>query len=121
MTAAALARQYGSLTPEERFRLIFAAAARDDEAERDRLARAGGRIHLSLSDHAPHALAFGELALLDAEARSASAVALGPVVAFRIDQEDFYDVLEECAEVVRSIMRVLCQRLRRQNEKMQVP
>ncbi|WP_375417566.1 cyclic nucleotide-binding domain-containing protein [uncultured Hymenobacter sp.] len=61
---------------------------------------------------------FGELALLDAEARSATAVALGPVVAFRIDQEDFYDVLEECAEVVRSIMRVLCQRLRRQNEKM---
>jgi len=62
---------------------------------------------------------FGELALLDAEARSASALALGPVVAFRIDQEDFYDVMEECAEVVRNIMRVLCQRLRRQNERMQ--
>lgn len=62
---------------------------------------------------------FGELALLDAEARSASAVALGPVVAFRIDQEDFYDVMEECAEVVRNVMRVLCLRLRRQNEKMQ--
>lgn len=62
---------------------------------------------------------FGELALLDAEARSASAVALGPVVAFRIDQEDFYDVMEECAEVLRNIVRVLCQRLRRQNEKMQ--
>lgn len=61
---------------------------------------------------------FGELALLDAEARSASAVALGPVVAFRIDQEDFYDVMEECTEVVRNIMRVLCQRLRRQNEMM---
>jgi hypothetical protein len=64
---------------------------------------------------------FGELALLDAEARSATAVALGPVVAFRIDQEDFYDVMEECAEVVRNVMRVLCQRLRRQNEKMQAP
>ncbi|MBC6988771.1 cyclic nucleotide-binding domain-containing protein [Hymenobacter sp. BT491] len=61
---------------------------------------------------------FGELALLDAQARSASAVALGPVVAFRIDQEDFYDVMEECAEVVRNIMRVLCQRLRQQNDKM---
>ena len=62
---------------------------------------------------------FGELALLDAEARSATAVALSPVVAFRIDQEDFYEVMEECSEVARNIMRVLCQRLRRQNEKMQ--
>ncbi|SMB99769.1 putative transcriptional regulator, Crp/Fnr family [Hymenobacter roseosalivarius DSM 11622] len=61
---------------------------------------------------------FGELALLDAEARSATAVALGPVVVFRIDQEDFYDVMEECSEVARNIMRVLCQRLRLQNEKM---
>jgi CRP-like cAMP-binding protein len=60
---------------------------------------------------------FGELALLDAEARSATAVALGLVVAFRLDQVDFYDVLEECAEVVRNILRVLCQRLRRQNER----
>ncbi len=62
---------------------------------------------------------FGELSLLDAEARSATAVALTPVLAFRIDQEEFYDVIEECAEVARNIMRVLCQRLRRQNEKTQ--
>ena len=60
---------------------------------------------------------FGELALLDAEPRSASAVAHGAVVAFRLDQEDFYDVMEERGEVLRNIMRVLCQRLRRQNEK----
>ncbi|MBX0292161.1 cyclic nucleotide-binding domain-containing protein [Hymenobacter sp. HSC-4F20] len=59
---------------------------------------------------------FGELALLDAEPRSATAVAHGPVVAFRLDQEDFYDVMEERSEVLRNIMRVLCQRLRRQNE-----
>ncbi|SMB98302.1 putative transcriptional regulator, Crp/Fnr family [Hymenobacter roseosalivarius DSM 11622] len=62
---------------------------------------------------------FGELALLDAEPRSASAVAQGAVVAFRLDQEDFYDVMEERSEVLRNILRVLCQRLRRQNEKMQ--
>lgn len=60
---------------------------------------------------------FGELALLDAEPRSATAVAKGNVVAFRLDQEDFYDVMEERSEVLRNIMRVLCQRLRRQNEK----
>ena len=59
---------------------------------------------------------FGELALLDAEPRSAAAVAQGAVTAFRLDQEDFYDVMEERPEVLRNIMKVLCQRLRRQNE-----
>lgn len=59
---------------------------------------------------------FGELALLDAEPRSATATAQGPVVAFRLDQEDFYEVMEEHSEVLRNILRVLCQRLRRQNE-----
>ena len=61
---------------------------------------------------------FGELALLDAEPRSATAVALGEVLAFRIDQEDFYDVMEERGEVLRNILRMLCQRIRAQNEKM---
>ncbi|WP_035557411.1 cyclic nucleotide-binding domain-containing protein [Hymenobacter sp. IS2118] len=61
---------------------------------------------------------FGELALLDAEPRSASAAALSQVLAFRIDQEDFYDVMEERGEVLRNIMRMLCQRIRQQNEKM---
>ena len=61
---------------------------------------------------------FGELALLDAEPRSASAAALSQVLAFRIDQEDFYDVMEERGEVLRNIMRLLCQRIRHQNERM---
>ena len=60
---------------------------------------------------------FGELALLDAEPRSASALTQSPVLAFRLDQDDFYDVMEERPEVLRNILRVLCQRLRRQNEK----
>jgi hypothetical protein len=63
---------------------------------------------------------FGELALLDAEPRSASAVAQGAATAFRLDQEDFYDVMEERPEVLRNILRVLCQRLRHQNEALQV-
>jgi hypothetical protein len=62
---------------------------------------------------------FGELALLDAEPRSATALAQGAVTAFRLDQEDFYDVMEERGEVLRNILRVLCQRLRRQNEALQ--
>ena len=59
---------------------------------------------------------FGELALLDAEPRSATAIALADVLAFRIDQDDFYDLMEERGEVLQNIVRVLCQRLRRQNE-----
>ena len=40
------------------------------------------------------------------------------MLAFRLDQEDFYDVMEERGEVLRNILRMLCQRIRRQNEKM---
>src|SRR5262245_16584313 len=60
----ALARHYANLTPEERFRLILAAGSRGDKAERDRLVNSGGRIALSLQDHAPYAIAFEELASL---------------------------------------------------------
>jgi hypothetical protein len=59
-----IARHYGSLTPEERFRLIVAAGARGDEVEQARLVRAGQRITLSVQDHAPYAHAFEELALM---------------------------------------------------------
>jgi hypothetical protein len=64
MKAAPLAKNYKCLTPEERFRLILAASGRGDEAERDRLKNASGRITLSMQDHAPYAQAFDDLALL---------------------------------------------------------
>jgi hypothetical protein len=63
VNANAVARNYGRLSPEERFRLILAASGRGDEAERDRLARAGERITLSTPDCAPYANAFDGLAL----------------------------------------------------------
>jgi hypothetical protein len=59
---------------------------------------------------------FGELALLDTEPRSATAVAATPVLLLRIDQEDFYDLMEERPELLRNVMRLLCGRIRRQNE-----
>jgi len=64
MNANAVVNRYNNLTPEERFRLILAAGGRGDDAERDRLVRTGGRICLSISDHAPYAIAFEELAIL---------------------------------------------------------
>ena len=59
---------------------------------------------------------FGELALLDTEMRSATAEAITDVRLLRIDQEDFYDLMEERGEILRSIVRSLSGRIRSQNE-----
>jgi hypothetical protein len=64
MNANHVAKHYENLTPEERFRLIMAASARGDDAERVRLVKSGKRIKLSTQDHAPYARAFDELASL---------------------------------------------------------
>ena len=61
---------------------------------------------------------FGELALLDTEPRSASTVAESDVLLFRVDQEDFFELMEERDEILRNVLRILCQRIRVQNEKM---
>jgi len=64
MKADPFAKYYsGLLTPEERFRLMLAAAARGDEAERERQANASGQMTLSVLDHWPYAQAFNELSL----------------------------------------------------------
>jgi len=60
---------------------------------------------------------FGELALLDAEVRSASVTANTDCVLFRIEQEPFYELIENRPEVARGFIKILCQRLRAQNEK----
>ncbi len=61
---------------------------------------------------------FGELALLDAEPRSASAIAESDVLIFRIDQDDFSDLMNERDEILRSILTILCQRIRHQNSRL---
>jgi len=63
---------------------------------------------------------FGELALLDAEPRSAAVVSLSDVQLFRVDQADFYDLMDERGEVLRNIIRILCQRIRNQNTKLRM-
>ena len=60
---------------------------------------------------------FGELALLDAEQRSASATTDTDCVLFRIEQEPFYELIENRPEVAKGFIKILCQRLRAQNEK----
>ncbi|KAA0993184.1 cyclic nucleotide-binding domain-containing protein [Dyadobacter aurulentus] len=63
---------------------------------------------------------FGELALLDTEPRSATTIAETDVLVFRIDQEDFFELMEERDEILRNVLRILCQRIRVQNEKMRL-
>ncbi|MEP7373422.1 MAG: cyclic nucleotide-binding domain-containing protein [Chitinophagaceae bacterium] len=60
---------------------------------------------------------FGELSLLDAEVRSASATTHADCVLFRIEQEPFYELIDNRPEVARGFIKILCQRLRAQNEK----
>jgi CRP-like cAMP-binding protein len=59
---------------------------------------------------------FGELSLLDTETRSATVTALKDCILFYIDQDPFYDLMESRPEVVKSVMKILCYRLRAANE-----
>ncbi len=61
---------------------------------------------------------FGELALLDTESRSASAVVTADTLLFKIGQDDFYDLMEERTELLKSVLSILCQRIRRQNTRL---
>jgi CRP-like cAMP-binding protein len=60
---------------------------------------------------------FGELSLLDSETRSASATTNTDCFLFKIDQEPFYELVETRPEVAKGFIKILCQRLRAQNEK----
>ena len=55
---------------------------------------------------------FGELSLLDAETRSASATAETDCFLYVLEQEPFYELLELRPDVARGIIRILCNRLR---------
>lgn len=59
----------------------------------------------------------GELALLDTEKRSATALAYEDCILYKIEQEPFYKVFHESADVARGFIRILCNRLRIMNEK----
>ena len=58
---------------------------------------------------------FGELSLLDADSRSASATTLSDCILLKIEQEPFYDVIATSTEILKGIMRTLCRRLREQD------
>jgi CRP-like cAMP-binding protein len=77
---------------------------------------ADGRVRIHDGDRTLNDLCagevFGEMAVLDAEPRSASATAAVDSLLLRLDQEPLYEVMEDRIEVTRGIVRMLCQRLR---------
>jgi len=72
------------------------------------------RIHLgaqTVQEHGPGAV-IGEMALIDAAPRTASATALSATLLLRLDQEPFYALLEEHGEVARGVLAQIAGRLR---------
>jgi CRP/FNR family transcriptional regulator, cyclic AMP receptor protein len=57
----------------------------------------------------------GEMAMIDSQARSASAVALSPCRLASMDEKQFLFMVEEAPYFALHVMRVLVERLRRQN------
>ena len=62
--------------------------------------------------------AFGEMAILDNEPRSASVTAITDVTCLKIDRQDFYELMFEKVEIAYGIIRVLTGRLREANHKL---
>jgi CRP-like cAMP-binding protein len=61
---------------------------------------------------------FGEIALLDGKPRSASAVALTRCQLLVLERRDFLPVLERSPTACLNLMQLLCERIRRADERM---
>jgi CRP-like cAMP-binding protein len=59
----------------------------------------------------------GELSILDSESRSASATTEEDCVLLKLEQEAFYDIMLNNADVLKGILKTLCKRLRIINKK----
>lgn len=72
------------------------------------------RVHIGerTLNHLHAGDAFGEMAVLDAEPRSASVTAVADTQLLRLAQEPLYEVMEDRGEVARGIIRVLSRHLR---------
>ncbi len=58
---------------------------------------------------------FGELAMIDAERRSASVTALEETALISIGQAALFELMADYSEVSEGILRVLCRRIRRRS------
>lgn len=60
---------------------------------------------------------FGEMAILDAEPRSASITSMSDLTLLKIRREDFTEILAEKPEISQGIIQVLTHRLREANKR----
>ena len=97
--------------------LIFREGAEGNEAFRILEGRIEISIHVSGQGDVPlgHLVPgdiFGEMALLDGEPRTASIRTVQPTQLLRLEQEPFYELMDDRIEIARGIIHVLLQRLR---------
>ncbi len=59
----------------------------------------------------------GELSILDAESRSASATTAEECILLKLEQEAFYEIMLNNADILKGILKTLCKRLRIINKK----
>lgn len=59
----------------------------------------------------------GELSVLDAESRSASATTTEESILLKLEQEAFYEIMMNNADILRGILTTLCKRIRVSNKK----
>jgi CRP-like cAMP-binding protein len=80
-----------------------------------------GMVSISDGDHNLAVLGeneiVGELSVLDAENRSASATTIDECILLKLEQEPFYEILMNNAEVLKGILKTLCRRIRVINQK----
>lgn len=80
-----------------------------------------GSVHIHDNDHRFATLSdgemFGELSLLDAEPRSASATAASECLLLKLKQEPFIEVLMQNSIVLKGILSTLSKRLREEDKK----
>ena len=60
---------------------------------------------------------FGEMAIIDHAPRSATAIAKTDCTLFKIEQEAFYELINNRPEIARGFIKILCNRLRQLNQK----
>lgn len=80
-----------------------------------------GKVRIHDGDHTLAVLGeqdiLGELSILDAESRSASATTMEDCILLKLEQEPFYEIMMNNIDVLKGILKTLSQRLRASNIK----
>ena len=80
-----------------------------------------GKVRIHDGSHTLAVLAeneiVGELSVLDAESRSASATTTEESILLKLEQEPFYETLVSNAGILKGILKTLCRRIRVINQK----